>query len=714
MDDSSFEPHPAGDLRDADGLGQLLSLKDGDAFVVADDYGDILGGADGFFDDDTRLISRLRLLIGGRSPSRLGSGVSRDNVIFTFHGANRPLPGMGQKATPPGVLHIERRRFLWKRRLYERLRIVNHSLDDEILPLSYGFAADFHDIFEIRGMKRPAGRGTVEPARMDGRSVTFGYQGLDAVRRDVTIAFSEPPGRLGDHQAEFMFSLNPRGRFELYLEIGREAGPTPTRERFRAAATQAILAARKRRRRGAIVRARGPRFNEWLRQSRADIALLSTDLATGPYPYAGIPWFSTPFGRDGIITAWQMLWVDPGLARGVLTYLADRQATEVSAFRDSAPGKIMHETRAGEMADLKEIPFGLYYGGVDTTPLFVALAGAYARRTGDMDFIARLWPALTAATNWLETYGDSNGDGLIDYARGEESGLANQGWKDSEDSIFHADGRFPKGPIALVEVQGYAFAAYQAMADLGARLGDDRAPFWAERAEGIRVAVEARFWMEEEGFYGVAIDGAGELCRSLTSNAGHLLFVGLPSPERAERVASRLLSGAFLTGWGLRTLSSTSRRYNPMSYHNGTVWPHDTAICAAGMSRYGHRSSAATVLESLFRAASHFDMRLPELFCGFTRAPGEPPIAYPVACMPQAWAAGSVFMVLQACLGLDIDGFRGEVLLTRPHLPQGVDRIALWGLKLGDHAVDIKLGRTDSQQPAPTVWTSRPDLLIQA
>jgi glycogen debranching enzyme len=713
MDDSSVAPQPPGDTRDADGLGQLLSLKDGDSFVVSNDYGDILGGADGFFDDDTRLISRLRLLIGGRSPSRLASGVSRDNVIFTFHGANRPLPGMGQKATPPGVLHIERRRFLWRRRLYERLRVVNHSLDNEILPVAYAFGADFHDIFEIRGMPRPGGRGVVAPPELTGRGVTFAYEGLDAVRRRVVIAFSEPPGRLGGQMAEFMFSLSPRGRFELYLEIGREAEETPSRARFRAAATQAILAARKRRRRGAVVRARGPRFNEWLRQSRADIGLLSTDLASGPYPYAGIPWFSTPFGRDGIIAAWQMLWVDPGLARGVLTYLAGRQATEVSSFRDSTPGKIMHETRRGEMADLKEIPFGLYYGGVDTTPLFVALAGAYARRTGDFAFVASLWPALTAATAWMSEYGDSNRDGLIDYARGEDSGLSNQGWKDSEDSIFHADGRFPKGPIALVEVQGYAFAAYRAMAELGERLGDDRAMLWAERAEAVREAVERRFWMEEEGFYGVAIDGDGVLCRSLTSNAGHLLFVGLPSAERAERVAQRLLSGAFLTGWGLRTLASSSPRYNPMSYHNGTVWPHDTAICAAGLSRYGHRGSASVLVENLFRAASHFDMRLPELFCGFTRAPGEPPIAYPVACMPQAWAAGSVFMLLQACLGLEIDGVRGEVILTRPRLPQGVDRIALWGLEVGDHRIDIKLGRTDSQQTVPVVSTSHPDRLVQ-
>jgi len=718
MDDSPIAPQtgPAEAAAEVepvvvDGLGQLLSLKDGDAFLVANAYGDILGGVDGFFDSGTRLLSRLRLLIGGIPPSRLGSGVSRDNVVFAFHGANRRLPRMGEKAAPPGVLHIERRRFLWKQRVYERLRIINHSLDHEILPISYEFAADFRDVFEIRGMKRKA-RGKSLPPKIDGRRVSFRYEGLDKVERTMVIEFSEPPGRLSGERAEFMISLHPRGRFDLYIEVGRDVEEVPNKARYRTACAKAIMAQRGRDRHGASVRVRGPRFNQWLQQSRSDIALLTTVLDTGPYPYAGIPWFSTPFGRDGIITAWQMLWVDPSLAKGVLTYLARRQAHDVSAFRDSAPGKIMHETRDGEMANLDEIPFGLYYGGVDTTPLFVALAGAYADRTGDLAFIRTLWPALNAALEWMDKFADSNGDGLIDYARGAKTGLANQGWKDSEDSIFHADGRFPDGPIALVEVQGYAFAAYRAMAGLGERLGHGHVERWRARAETIRQTVEDRFWMEDEGFYGVAIDGEGQLCRPLTTNAGHLLFVGLPTPERAARVGEKLLSAGFLTGWGLRTLASDSVRYNPMSYHNGSVWPHDTAICAAGMSRYGHRMSAAVVLESLFQAASHFDLRLPELFCGFTRRAGEPPIAYPVACMPQAWAAGSVFMVLQACLGLEIDGWTGKVMLTKPHLPQGVDRVALRGLHVGDRMVDVRLGRTDSMQMEPTVVTSHPDVLM--
>lgn len=301
------------------------------------------------------------------------------------------------------------------------------------------------------------------------------------------------------------------------------------------------------------------------------MALLTTDLPTGPYPYAGVPWFSTPFGRDGIITAWQMLWIDPSLAKGVLTYLASRQATEVDPFMDSAPGKIMHETRGGEMSALGEVPFGLYYGGVDTTCLFIALAGAYAERTGDLTTIRALWPNLIAAAGWMSDYGDSNGDGLIDYARGAETGLSNQGWKDSEDSIFDLDGRFPKGPVALLEVQGYAFAAWTALAELGARLGDDRADQWRARAEAVRTLVEDRFWMEDQSFYAVALDGDGRQMRAVGSNAGHLLFSGLPSPERARLVTRRMLTAEFRSGWGLRTLAKGQTRFNPMSYHNGSV-----------------------------------------------------------------------------------------------------------------------------------------------
>ena len=674
---------------------QLQALKSGDCFLVADGWGDLREGAEGLFDNDTRILSRLVLRVGQARPSRLSSGVSQDNVFFTCHATNRPLPPMGGKSAPAGVLHLERRRFLWARRMFERIRISNHGVEDVLLPLSVDYGADFADIFEVRGTVR-ARRGEIAPPTVDGRRVTFSYMGLDGVERRSCIAFSEPPARMTAARAEFMFSL-PRGRtLDLYVECGADRCDTPSPERWRLHALQARVAMRAKRRRGASLRGpRSPRFNDWLDQSRADVALLTTDLPTGPYPYAGTPWFSTPFGRDGIITAWQMLWLDPSLAKGVLTYLAMRQATESSAFADSAPGKIMHETRRGEMAALGEVPFGLYYGGVDTTCLFVALAGAYARRTGDLETIRRLWPNLIAAIGWMRDHGDVQGNGLIAYQRAAETGLSNQGWKDSEDSIFHSDGRFPKGPIALLEVQGYAYSAWQAMADLGRALNDPGAAEWADRAESTRALVEERFWLEDEQFYAVALDGDGEPCRAIASNAGHLLFTGLPSPQRARAVSRRMLSAEFRSGWGIRTLATGQARFNPMSYHDGSVWPHDTAMAAAGMARYGERRAVAMLLNEIYSAATHFQLRLPELFCGFERLTGEPPIAYPVACLPQAWAAGSVFMMMQAALGISIDALTGAVDVDDPHLPPGIEHLVLSNLQVGDAVVDLSFDRVN-------------------
>ncbi|PXA96371.1 amylo-alpha-1,6-glucosidase [Caulobacter sp. D5] len=668
---------------------RLFALKDRDTFLVADAFGDVLGAADGLFHDDTRLLSRLRLLIGGKPPALLSASVSQDNVFFTSHSTNQTVQSLGGSSAPHGAIHIERKRFLWSERLYERLRFVNYSRDMVILPVILEYDADFHDMFEVRGSKRKA-RGRVLPAELNGRSVHFAYQGLDELRRDSVIAFSEPPGRLTPQRAEFMFMLTPDTHFDLYLEVGPVPDHPPTRERWRAAAARARLDMRGRRRRGARLKSSGRLFNDWLEKSRADLALLTTEFATGPYPYAGIPWFSTPFGRDAIITAWQVLWIEPRLAKGVLAYLAEHQAEEVSAFRDSAPGKIMHETRKGEMTALGELPFGRYYGGVDTTPLFVALACAYAERTGDLTFIDDLWEALQAAVAWIEHFGDSDGDGLIDYARGADTGLSNQNWKDSEDSVFHADGKFPDGPIAVVEVQGYAFAAFRGMADLARRRGEtDNAERWAAKAEHLRKTVEERFWMEDKGFYAMAIDGHGQPCRVRGSNPGHLLFCGLPSPERAAKVAQTLLSNVFHNGFGVRTLAEGEPRFNPMSYHNGSVWPHDTAICAMGLARYGHRDGVVRMTSGLFETAAHYEMRLPELFCGFPRQPGEPPVAYPVACLPQAWAAGSAFMMLQACLGITVDGWAGEIRIQEPRLPIGIDSLSIENLGVGDKLTDV-------------------------
>jgi len=672
----------------------FVSLKDGDAFLVADHQGDVTGGADGFFWRDTRILSHFLLLVGERPPSLLSHALSKDNAVFTFHGANRVLPPINGRGTPRGAVHIERKRLLCREQMFERVRCTNFGLDVVFLPLALEYGADFRDIFEVRGLRR-AERGVQLSPEVSGRDVAFIYEGLDGVRRASLVAFSEPPWRMDDRRADFMFTVAPGEHVDLFVEVGANDGETPSRERFDAALREARVAIRERERRGAILACPDHALAAWLDQSRADVALLVTDLEAGSYPYAGIPWFSTPFGRDGIVTSLQLLWLDPSLARGVLCHLAAMQAQERSAFRDSQPGKIMHESRQGEMAALKEIPFGLYYGGVDTTPLFVVLAGAYLRRTDDVGFIGSLWPALARAMEWLEGAGDSNGDGLIDYQRGAETGLANQGWKDSEDSVFHADGRYPPGPIALVEVQGYAYAAFLAMAAIARRLELEGSDGWVAKAKALRRRVEDRFWIEAQGYYGVAVDGEGRLCTPAASNAGHLLFTGLPSRDRASLVIRRLLSRDFDTGWGFRTLAAGAARYNPMSYHNGSVWPHDTSLCVAGMALYGERAGPVKVLGDLFQAAQGFGMRMPELLCGFRREEGEPPVAYPVACMPQAWAAGAVFLILQACLGVRVDAARRAVRVVRPALPHGVDRLFIDGLDVAGAQVSLRFHRHD-------------------
>jgi glycogen debranching enzyme len=669
-----------------------FALKHEDCFVVADSYGDIHGIGDGLFRDDTRVLSRFRLFVGGRMPSLLGASLSQDNILFTANLTNPATAEPDGSKTPQGVVHIERQRFIWQNRMFERIAFTNYSARDVVLSMRLEFAADFRDMFEVRGTTRSR-RGRSHDAVIGDMHVEFVYEGLDEVARRSVIAFSLKPERLHADHADFAIAIPRRARQSLFVEVG-DSGSEPNRERFRAATARARWAMRTKRRHGATVYSSGRVFNDWLTRTRADIALLTTDLETGPYPYAGIPWFSTAFGRDGVISALQMLWLNPGLARGVLSFLARHQSTETSVFDDSEPGKIMHETRKGEMAVLRELPFGRYYGGVDTTPLYIYLAIAYADRTGDTAFIDSMWDSLCAAASWMEEVGARNGNGFVTYNRAAPTGLANQGWKDSHDAVFHADGSIPKGPIALVEVQGYVFAAYQGLAALAGRRGEDgKAAHWLALAERIREAVETRFWMEDHNFYALAIDGEGKQCAVRTSNAGHLLYVGLPSAERARATAEQLLSGAFHSGWGVRTLANDELPYNPMSYHNGSIWPHDTAICAAGLARYHDRDHVVKLMSGMFEAAVRFNMRLPELFCGFERAVGEAPVAYPVACLPQAWSAGSAFMMMQACLGIRIDGWKGEIDVERPRLPIGIDNLVVRHLAVGTENVDLLFER---------------------
>jgi glycogen debranching enzyme len=449
------------------------------------------------------------------------------------------------------------------------------------------------------------------------------------------------------------------------------------------------------RRRQCAISSSNTQFNEWIRRSASDLHMMVTNLAEGPYPYAGVPWFSTPFGRDGIITALQMLWTAPHVAKGVLRYLASRQATEVDTANDAEPGKILHEARGGEMAALGEIPFRRYYGSVDATPLFVVLLGAYYTRTGDRELVESLWPNVERALAWIEYYGDVDGDGFVEYARRSSNGLVQQGWKDSNDSVFHADGRLAEPPIALCEVQGYVFDAKRRAAELAGLLGlTTRAAALVDEAAALRERFEHHFWREDLGTYALALDGQKAPCLVRASNAGHTLFSGVASPAHASRIAEGLFGETLCTGWGIRTLAGTEARFNPMSYHNGSIWPHDNALIASGLARYGRTDLAARLCESLFDAAGSFDLRrMPELFCGFRRRAGVGPTRYPVACAPQSWAAGAAFMLLESCLGLQIDAPARRITFSHPMLPPFLDRVRIENLRIGGATLDLVLDR---------------------
>jgi len=672
-------------------------LKYGSMFAVFDRLGDITHdglGEQGIYSEGTRYLSEMTLRLWNERPLLLSSTIEPNNFLFTADLANLDVSRGESVVIHRGTLHLLRSRFLWRGVAYEELEFVNYGMEPLYVPLSIFFAADFADIFEVRGMARER-RGRHLPEETGADSIVLGYEGLDSVTRKMRIACDPAPDRITGPEMRFELELKPKEPRRFHFRMVCENGAASHNLSYLQARDRAFSEMKTSAEIFPRIHSSNSRFNDWMNRSFADVQMMTIGNREQNYPYAGVPWFSTVFGRDGIITAMETLWIAPSIAQGVLQFLAETQATEVDESREAEPGKILHELRRGEMANLGEIPFARYYGSVDATPLFVMLAGEYYDRTGDKALIKQLWRNIMAAVRWLDDYGDVDGDGFVEYAPHGNKGLVQQGWKDSNDSVFHADGSLAVPPIALCEVQGYAYAAKLAAARLSSELGDEKTCRELEsQASTLREKFEEEFWCEDLGIYALALDGKKYkrqgVCRVRSSNAGHCLFTGIASPERARKTAESLLERDFFSGWGIRTLATEEARYNPLSYHNGSIWPHDNALIASGFGRYGFRNLAGRIMLALLDVSSEMDLhRLPELFCGLERRTGEGPTLYPVACSPQAWAAAAPFLLIQSCLGLRIEGARNRVVFERPCLPEGIPQLSIRGLRVGTASVDL-------------------------
>ncbi|HZJ50807.1 MAG TPA: glycogen debranching N-terminal domain-containing protein [Actinomycetota bacterium] len=683
------------------GSGNLLVLKEGALFVCSRRDGDIRAGSrsgEGLYSSDTRFLSELCLTIGGRSPVLLSSSAACIyEVVLDL--ANTAFERDGGPPIPPMALAISRTRMV-DDRLYERVVIQNRSGTRVSTEMEIKLEADFADMFEVRGAYERICRGPTLASNSNPNEISFCYLGKDEVRRE-TIVRVAPPGRAekdsaGGARLKWTLELEPLQSFEAEFTVEPSLdGARSQRRSFRRA--QQVVASKSREWLDSCTRmdCGSAGLQRILDTGINDLRALMTPSEDGEMIVAGIPWYVASFGRDALLTSLEMLVLTPEPARRSLVHLARLQAEVDDPYRDAEPGKILHELRQGELARSGSIPHSPYYGTVDATPLFLMLASAYWRWTADLDTMKHLYPALDAALQWIDILGDRDGDGFVEYLSRSPSGLHNHGWKDSQHSIMHADGSPAEGPIALVEVQGYVYMAKRGMADLYRELGhSERAASLEAEAAELMEAFNEVFWMPEENTFALALDGSKRQVRSVTSNPGHCLYSGIVDADKAQIMARRLMTADMFSGWGVRTLSSRSPAYDPTSYHNGSIWPHDNAIIGAGLKRYGLTQETQTVATALFDAAFESpDSRLPELFCGFDREEGRSYVPYPVACSPQAWAAAAPFMLMQALLGISAEGPAELLTVHEPALPDSTNHLRLNDMRVGDSRVSLDFTR---------------------
>jgi glycogen debranching enzyme len=681
------EPMGIEDIRDA------LVIREGAVFVLTDDNGNIPASNQqgfGIYHGDTRHLSAYDFSLNGARPVMLLSSAHQGYAMEQVM-TNPRLTHVDGRTVQRGSIEIRRLRVV-DRIVQETLQITNFNPYPVTLNLLYDFGADFADIFDIRGYERER-FGSVLSTEIGPQSLHYRYTGIDHKQRNTRLTFDRRPDYLDPATALFRIVAPSREPVELEIAISvQDDAPPPVTtpiDRLEAVAT---------------------RTREWLRdttsittghagvnraiiQSLRDVRMLwsKTDEGEG-YPAAGTPWFDAFFGRDSCIVAMQMLSYRPQIARDCLRLLAKYQGVRVDHARDEEPGKILHELRFDELSRCGELPYGPYYGSIDSTPLFVMLAAEYHEWTADDALIRELLPAIEAALAWMRTYGDPQQTGYLAYEKRSAKGLVNQGWKDSWDAVMHFDGSLAPAPVALAEVQGYAYAAYTRIARTLDRIGEGAvARELREDATRLRRRFNQQFWLEDLSYYALALDGLGVPARSIASNAAHGLWTGIIADEHADDVVRTLMSDRMFSGWGIRTLAARSARYNPIGYHLGTIWPHDNSIAAMGLKTYGFTDELNTLADALFDAAFSFPyFRLPELFGGQTRARYSPPVPYPVACRPQSWAAGSLPFVLQAMLGLRPCAPESRLSIVDPHLPEWIGDVVVHGLRVGAGVIDLR------------------------
>ncbi len=697
---------------------KTLAVKEGDIFLYSDREGNLDHGGTyglGLYAWDTRFLSHFHMTVGGRDPVLLSSSAERGymgHVDLT----NPDLYEGGRVAVPQQTLNIRRVRVI-DGRLFERVRVKNYNPFPVSLDLGFTFGADFADIFEVRGMLT-AEHPTIEPPLIEPDRVVLAMVGRDGVRRETRISFGPKPDdvRIEDEvvHATFRLNLGPYQTKLVSLVVDPVVGDRePPAIEFDVAVHRLRRSYEEWERGCTRVVTDNELFNELLDRSLRDLRALAAPTDGGEVIEAGIPWYATVFGRDSLITSHQLLSINPRPARETLRFLAVHQGTTVDDWRDEQPGKILHEVRRGELAGAGIVPHTPYYGSVDSTPWFLILFAQHLRWTADLAFAEELLPAAEAALRWIDAYGDLDGDGFVEYLCRSPGGIRNQGWKDSNDAVVHADGRLAEPPIALAEVQAYVYLAKERMADVYEALGR---PAEARRmlaeAEELRRRFNEAFWMEDERYFAMALDADKRQVRTVTSNPGHALYCGIVDEDKASALAKRLLAPDMFSGWGVRTMSKSALAYNPMSYHNGSVWPHDNALIAAGLKRYGFVRATNRVATALFDAAIAADyMRLPELFCGFTRRTPNRPVSYPVACSPQAWAAGSPFLLLQAMLGISARAHRNLLTINKPQLPTWLNTVEVRDLAVGSSRISM-LFRREGEITAFSVLSREGDVRV--